>query len=54
MWDMPSIVMITLLSFDSDEILYFGAYKILVMRLSRIQNVIWAYTNSESVFSDVF
>ena len=38
MWDMSSIVLIARLSFDSDEMLYFGAYKILVMRLSRDSN----------------
>ena len=34
MWDMSSFVMIALLSLHSDEILYFGAYKIFIMHLS--------------------
>ena len=35
MWDMSTVVMIALISLHSDEILYFGAYKIFVTHLSR-------------------
>ena len=34
MWDMSRFVVITLLTLHSDEILYFGAYQLLVMHLS--------------------
>ena len=36
MWDMSTFVIIALLRLHSDEILYFGTYKISVTHLSRV------------------
>ena len=54
MWDMSRFVMIMILSLHRGETLSFGAYKLLVMLLSRDSDGYSGVYENKSVLNDVF